>query len=103
MNRTAEGLAKKTHISQTREYVGQPPVKEKTPLRGRDFVLADLRGLTPTPNSASRLRRLKIANSRSSVDIPSSGICKDFQEAVRLADGEAGQQKVLLDFSERTA
>ena len=25
----------------------------------------------------------------------------DFQEAVRLADGEAGQQKVLLDFSER--
>jgi NADPH:quinone reductase-like Zn-dependent oxidoreductase len=26
---------------------------------------------------------------------------KDFQEAVRLADGEAGQQKVLLDFSER--
>jgi hypothetical protein len=23
---------------------------------------------------------------------------KDFQEAVRLADGEAGQQKVLLDF-----
>jgi len=28
---------------------------------------------------------------------------KDFQEAVRLADGEAGQQKVLLDFSERIA
>jgi NADPH2:quinone reductase len=27
---------------------------------------------------------------------------KDFREAVRLADGEAGQQKVLLDFSERT-
>jgi NADPH:quinone reductase-like Zn-dependent oxidoreductase len=26
---------------------------------------------------------------------------KDFQEAVHLADGEAGQQKVLLDFSER--
>jgi NADPH:quinone reductase-like Zn-dependent oxidoreductase len=26
---------------------------------------------------------------------------KDFQEAVSLADGEAGQQKVLLDFSER--
>jgi NADPH:quinone reductase-like Zn-dependent oxidoreductase len=26
---------------------------------------------------------------------------KDFQEAVLLADGEAGQQKVLLDFSER--
>ena len=26
---------------------------------------------------------------------------KDFQEAVRLADGEAGQQKVLLDFSEK--
>jgi NADPH2:quinone reductase len=26
---------------------------------------------------------------------------RDFQEAVRLADGEAGQQKVLLDFSER--
>ena len=26
---------------------------------------------------------------------------KEFQEAVRLADGEAGQQKVLLDFSER--
>ena len=26
---------------------------------------------------------------------------KNFQEAVRLADGEAGQQKVLLDFSER--
>ena len=26
---------------------------------------------------------------------------KDFQEAIRLADGEAGQQKVLLDFSER--
>jgi NADPH:quinone reductase-like Zn-dependent oxidoreductase len=26
---------------------------------------------------------------------------KDFQEAVRLADGEAGQQKVLLEFSER--
>jgi NADPH2:quinone reductase len=26
---------------------------------------------------------------------------KDFQEAVRIADGEAGQQKVLLDFSER--
>src|ERR1700749_1184420 len=25
---------------------------------------------------------------------------KDFQEAIRLADGEAGQQKVLLDFSE---
>jgi len=25
---------------------------------------------------------------------------KDFQKAVRLADGEAGQQKVLLDFSE---
>jgi NADPH:quinone reductase-like Zn-dependent oxidoreductase len=25
---------------------------------------------------------------------------KDFQEAVRLADGETGQQKVLLDFSE---
>jgi NADPH2:quinone reductase len=25
----------------------------------------------------------------------------DFQEAVRLADGEAGQQKVLLDFSQR--
>jgi hypothetical protein len=24
---------------------------------------------------------------------------KDFQQAVRLADGEAGQQKVLLDFS----
>jgi NADPH2:quinone reductase len=24
---------------------------------------------------------------------------KDFQEAVRLADGEAGQEKVLLDFS----
>ncbi len=23
----------------------------------------------------------------------------DFQEAVRLADGEAGQEKVLLDFS----
>ena len=28
---------------------------------------------------------------------------KDVQEAVRLADGEAGQQKVLLDFSERSA
>jgi NADPH:quinone reductase-like Zn-dependent oxidoreductase len=28
--------------------------------------------------------------------------CKDFQEAVHLADGEAGQQKVLLDFSERS-
>jgi len=28
---------------------------------------------------------------------------KDFQEAVRLADGEAGQQKILLDFSERAA
>jgi NADPH2:quinone reductase len=27
----------------------------------------------------------------------------DFQEAVRLADGEAGQQKVLLDFSERAS
>jgi hypothetical protein len=27
---------------------------------------------------------------------------KDFQEAVRLADGEAGQQKVLLDFSTDT-
>ena len=26
---------------------------------------------------------------------------KDFQEAVRLADGETGQQKVLLDLSER--
>src|ERR1700688_1159684 len=26
---------------------------------------------------------------------------KDFQVAVRLADGEAGQEKVLLDFSER--
>jgi NADPH2:quinone reductase len=26
---------------------------------------------------------------------------KDFQEAVRLADGEAGQEKVLLDFSVR--
>ncbi len=26
---------------------------------------------------------------------------KDFQEAVRLADGEAGQEKVALDFSER--
>jgi NADPH:quinone reductase-like Zn-dependent oxidoreductase len=26
---------------------------------------------------------------------------RDFQEAVRLADGEAGQEKVLLDFSER--
>jgi NADPH2:quinone reductase len=25
---------------------------------------------------------------------------KDFQDAVRLADGEAGQEKVLLDFSE---
>jgi NADPH2:quinone reductase len=25
---------------------------------------------------------------------------KDFQEAVRLADGEAGQEKALLDFSE---
>ncbi len=25
---------------------------------------------------------------------------KDFREAVRLADGEAGQEKVLLDFSE---
>jgi NADPH:quinone reductase-like Zn-dependent oxidoreductase len=25
---------------------------------------------------------------------------KDFQEAIRLADGEAGQEKVLLDFSE---
>jgi NADPH2:quinone reductase len=24
---------------------------------------------------------------------------KDFQEAVSLADGEAGQEKVLLDFS----
>jgi hypothetical protein len=24
---------------------------------------------------------------------------KDFKEAVRLADGESGQQKVLLDFS----
>jgi NADPH2:quinone reductase len=24
---------------------------------------------------------------------------KDFQEAVHLADGEAGQEKVLLDFS----
>ena len=28
---------------------------------------------------------------------------KNFQEAVRLADGEAGQQKVLLDFSETAA
>ena len=28
---------------------------------------------------------------------------KDFQEAVRLADGEAGQEKVLLEFSERSA
>jgi NADPH:quinone reductase-like Zn-dependent oxidoreductase len=28
---------------------------------------------------------------------------KDYQEAVRLADGEAGQQKVLLDFSERSS
>jgi NADPH2:quinone reductase len=28
---------------------------------------------------------------------------EDFQEAVRLADGEAGQQKVLLDLSERAA
>jgi NADPH2:quinone reductase len=26
---------------------------------------------------------------------------KDFQEAIRLADGEAGQDKVLLDLSER--
>jgi NADPH2:quinone reductase len=25
---------------------------------------------------------------------------KDFQEAIRVADGEAGQEKVLLDFSE---
>jgi NADPH2:quinone reductase len=25
---------------------------------------------------------------------------KDFPEAVRLADGEAGQEKVLLDFSQ---
>jgi hypothetical protein len=25
---------------------------------------------------------------------------KDFQEAVSLADGEAGQEKVLLDFSD---
>ena len=25
---------------------------------------------------------------------------KDFQEAIRLADGEAGQEKVVLDFSE---
>jgi NADPH:quinone reductase-like Zn-dependent oxidoreductase len=28
---------------------------------------------------------------------------KDFQEAVRLADGEAGQEKVLLDFSEQAS
>jgi NADPH2:quinone reductase len=28
---------------------------------------------------------------------------KDFQEAVHLADGEAGQQKILLDFSQRAA
>jgi NADPH2:quinone reductase len=28
---------------------------------------------------------------------------KDFQEAIRLADGEAGQQKVLLDFSEKAS
>jgi len=28
---------------------------------------------------------------------------KNFQEAVHLADGEAGQEKVLLDFSERAA
>ena len=28
---------------------------------------------------------------------------KDFQEAIRFADGEAGQQKVLLDLSERAA
>jgi hypothetical protein len=27
-------------------------------------------------------------------------LAKDFQEAVRLADGEAGQEKVLLDLSE---
>jgi hypothetical protein len=27
-------------------------------------------------------------------------LAKDFQQAVRLADGEAGQEKVLLDFSE---
>jgi len=26
---------------------------------------------------------------------------KDFEEAVHLADGAAGQEKVLLDFSER--
>jgi NADPH2:quinone reductase len=28
---------------------------------------------------------------------------KDFQEALHLADGESGQQKVLLDFSERAS
>ena len=28
---------------------------------------------------------------------------KEFQEAVRLADGEAGQEKVLLDFSDRAS
>lgn len=28
---------------------------------------------------------------------------KNFQEALHLAEGEAGQQKVLLDFSERAA
>jgi len=28
---------------------------------------------------------------------------KNFQQAVHLADGEAGQEKVLLDFSERTS
>jgi hypothetical protein len=28
---------------------------------------------------------------------------KEFQQAIRLADGEAGQQKVLLDFSEKAA
>ena len=26
---------------------------------------------------------------------------RDFQEATRLADGEAGQEKVLLDFSDK--
>jgi hypothetical protein len=57
-------------IFQKQGSVGHP---RRTPLRGWDFEEGPMRGLTPTPNTASQLRRLAAIGKR---DILHSAVCQ---------------------------
>ncbi len=62
-------------------------MEQETPLRGCEVVWRGVRGLTPTPKSASRLRRFSIANARLPVEttphFPKEGICGPRAEHLR--------------------